>query len=150
MDELARAETVDVEAGKFIFDVREQVEIPLLRELGMMTALHQHLRAAERDGFLDFFIQLGQGDDVGVVIFFDTVERAKLAIHIANIGVIDIAIHDVSDDVIASSVEILGLHQLPPPVRECPELFKWQSVKSQCLGGIDALTGPDFLQQLVQ
>ena len=58
MDELAGAETVNVDLRKFVFDVRQQIEIPLLRQLRVMPALHQNLRAAERDGLLDFFVHL--------------------------------------------------------------------------------------------
>ena len=46
MNELARAEAVDVDLRKLCFDVREQIEIPLHGQLGMMAALHEDLRAA--------------------------------------------------------------------------------------------------------
>jgi len=69
MDELTWAETVYVKSGKFIFNMREQIQIPLLRQLRMMAALHQHLRAAERDGLLNFFVEFGQRDDVGIIVF---------------------------------------------------------------------------------
>src|SRR6266545_7188297 len=57
MYELARAETMNVDMRKFAFDVMQQVEIPLLAELRMMSALHQDLRPAERNGLLDFPVQ---------------------------------------------------------------------------------------------
>ena len=57
MDEFAGAEAVDIEIREFAFDVGQQIEIPLFGQFGMMAALHQHLRAAQRDGFLDFFVQ---------------------------------------------------------------------------------------------
>ena len=56
--------------GNFAFDVREQIEIPLLGQFRVMPALHQNLRAAERDGLLDFLVHLIERDDVGVVILF--------------------------------------------------------------------------------
>src|SRR6266516_814000 len=45
MDELTRAEAMDVDPREFAFDVREQIEVPRLGELGMMAALHQNLRS---------------------------------------------------------------------------------------------------------
>src|SRR6266571_6019588 len=53
MDELARAETVDVDLREFAFDVVQQVKVPLLGQLRMMSALHQDLRAAQRNRLLD-------------------------------------------------------------------------------------------------
>ena len=44
MDELARAEAVDVDLRKLTLYMREQVQIPLLGELGMVPALQQNLR----------------------------------------------------------------------------------------------------------
>src|SRR5438093_390892 len=52
MDELARAETVNVDCRESRFDVAKQIQIPLLGELWMMAALHQDLRAAESNGLL--------------------------------------------------------------------------------------------------
>ncbi len=69
MDELAGAETVDVDLRKFGFDVRQQIQIPLLRQLGMMAALHENLRAAERERLLDLLVHLVERNDVGVSSF---------------------------------------------------------------------------------
>ena len=135
---------------KLVFDVRQQIEIPLLREFGMMAALHQNLRAAERDGFLDFFVHLVKGDDVGVVVLFHAIEGAKLAIDVANVGVIDIAINDVGNKVVAAPVEILRLGELAATVGERAEFLQRQLIQPQSLGGIDAPAVPDFLEQLVQ
>ena len=72
--------------------MREQVEIPLLGELGMMAALHEHLRAAERDGFLDFLVHFGERNDVGIVVFFHAIKSAEFAIDVADVGVVDVAV----------------------------------------------------------
>ena len=40
MHELARTKTVDVDLRKFAFDVREQNQVPLLRQFRVMPALH--------------------------------------------------------------------------------------------------------------
>src|SRR4051794_19130023 len=49
MDKLARAEPMSVDCRKFAFNVRKQIQIPLLAQLRMMPALHQNLRAAKRE-----------------------------------------------------------------------------------------------------
>ena len=99
-----RAEPVDVDLRKFAFDVREQIEIPLLRQLRMMPALHQNLRAAQRDGLLDLPVHLLERDDIGIVVLFRAVKRAELAIDVADVRVIDVAVDDVGDDLVAAAV----------------------------------------------
>ncbi len=116
----------------------------------MVPALHQNLRAAEREGFLDFPVHLVQRDDVGVIVLFHAIERAELAIDIADVGVIDVAVNDVGDDVVAAPVEILRLGQLPAAVGERAEFLQRQMIQPQGLGRVDAPAVPDFLEQLVQ
>ena len=116
----------------------------------MMAALHEHLRAAERDGLLDFFVHLVERDDVGISILLRAVKRAELAIHVADIGVIDIAIHVVGDDLVAATVEILRLRKLAAAVGERAEFFQRQSIKPQRFGRVDAGAAPDFLEQIVE
>src|SRR6185369_10055428 len=77
MDEFAGAEPVDVYLGKFVFDVREQIQVPLLGQFGVMAALHQDLRPVQRHRFLDLFVQLLERDDVGIVVLFRSVKSAK-------------------------------------------------------------------------
>ena len=115
-----------------------------------MAALDQHLRAAAGEGLLDFLVQLREGDDVGVRLLLRPVKGAELTIHIAHVGVVDVPVHDVGDDLVAAPVEIRRLGQLPPPVSERAELFERQGIKALRLGGVDAPAGPDFLEQLVQ
>ena len=61
MDELAGAEAVDVHLRELLLHVDEQVEVPLLGQLGMVPALEQDLRAAQRDCFLDLSVHLPAG-----------------------------------------------------------------------------------------
>ena len=89
-------------------------------------------------------------DDVGIVVLFHAVKRAELAIDVADVGVIDIAVNDVGDDVVAAPVEILRLGELAAAVGERAEFLQRQMIKPQGLGLVDALAVPDFLQQLVQ
>src|SRR5262249_33240911 len=105
-------ESVDVDLGKPRFDVGKQVEIPLLGELWMMAALHQDLGAAQRDGFLDLFVYLIERDDIGIVVLLCAVERAKFAIDVADVGVINVPIDVVGADVVAVPAEIRGFGEL--------------------------------------
>lgn len=45
MNELAWTESVNIDLREPRFDVRQEVQLPLLCEFGMMTALHQNLRS---------------------------------------------------------------------------------------------------------
>ncbi len=63
---LARTETVNIDLRKLRFDVRQQIQIPLLRQLGMMPALHENLRPAQRNRLLNLPVDLVVRDDVGV------------------------------------------------------------------------------------
>jgi len=92
MDELARAEAVNVDLRELRLHVGEQVEIPLEREFRMMPALEQDLRAAQFDRLRDLPVHLLMADDVGVGIPLHAIERAELAVDVADVGVVDIAI----------------------------------------------------------
>ena len=150
MDELAGAKAVDVDLREFAFDVREQIEIPLLGQLGMMPALHENLRAAECERLLDLLVHLGERDDVGIVVLLRAVERAEFAIDVADVGVIDVAINDVSDDFVATTIVGIFPGNLTSPVGERAEFFERQMIKPQRVGLLDALAVPDFLEQLIQ
>ena len=89
-------------------------------------------------------------DDVGVVVLFHAIERAELAIDVADVRVIDVAVNDVGDDVVAAAVEILGLGKLAAAVGERAKFLQRQMIKPQGFGLVDALAVPDLLQQLVQ
>src|SRR6266853_1815326 len=102
MDEFARAEAVNVDLRELPFEVTEQIQIPLLGQFWMMAALHQDLRAAKGQRLLDLPIDLIERDDVGVVVLLGAIKRAELAIHVADVGVIDVAVNDIGDYVIAS------------------------------------------------
>ena len=103
-----------------------------------------NLRAAERDGFLDFFVHLLKRDNVSVLVLLHAIKRAELAIDVADIGVIDVAVHDVGDDVVAATVEILGLGELAAAVGKRAEFLQRQMIKPQGFGLVDALASQTF------
>ena len=150
VDELARAEAVDVDLRELALHVREQVQIPLLGELGVMAALQQNLRPAQRQRLLDLLVQLVQRNDVRVGILLRAIKGAELAIHVADVGVVDVPIDDVGDDLVAAAVVSGGPGELAPPVGQRAEFFERQMIEPQRLGLVDALPIPDLLQQVVQ
>ncbi|OQB90300.1 MAG: hypothetical protein BWX84_01978 [Verrucomicrobia bacterium ADurb.Bin118] len=150
MDKLTRTEAVDVDLGKLRLHVVQQVEIPLLRQPRMVAALQQQLRAALGDGFLDLPVHLRVADDVGLGVPFGAVERAEFAIDVADIRVVDVAVHDVRHNVIAASGVRAGLGALPPPVGQGAEFLQRQPVQTQRLGGVNASAIPNLVPQVVQ
>jgi hypothetical protein len=139
-----------VEAGELLADVLEQVEIPLFGQLGVMAALHENLRAAKRDGLLDLAVEFLPRDHVAVGVLLRAVERAELAIDVADVGVIDIAIDDVGDDLVAAPAVGRGTQQLPATVGQSAEFFQRERVKPAGFLAVDAVAVPDFLQERVE
>jgi hypothetical protein len=129
MDELAGAEPVNVNPRKPGLDVRQKLQIPVEGELRMMPPLHQDLRPAEGDRFLDLPIHFLMRDDMGVLVGLTAVERAKLAIDIADVGVIDVPIDNVSDDLVAASLMRVRLSKLPPLIRQRTQLLQWEAIQ---------------------
>ena len=109
MDELAGAEAVDVDLRKPGLHVGEQVEVPLEAQPGVMPALQQDLRAALGKGLLDLPVHLLERDHVGIRILLRPVKRAELAVDVADVGIVDVAVDDVGDDLVAAPVESLAL-----------------------------------------
>src|SRR6185436_2437416 len=109
MNEFARAESVDIDLRILPFDMREQIQIPLHRKFGMMPALHQNLSAAESKRLFDFLVHLLVSDHVGIIVLLGPVKRAEFAINVANVGVIDIAIDDIGDDLVTTILVGAGL-----------------------------------------
>src|SRR6266516_2780147 len=97
---LARTESVNVHLRKFAFDVVQQIEIPLLGQFRVMPALHQYLRAAERDSFLDLLVDLVVRDDVGIVVSFRAIKGAESPIDIAALRVVALATAALAADLV--------------------------------------------------
>ena len=77
---------------KAIFDVAEQLFVPLELELGVQAALHENLIAAEIERFLDFLVELVAIEDVAFGRFRRAVERAEIADRGADVRVVDVAV----------------------------------------------------------
>ena len=129
MNELARTEAVDVDLREFAFDVRQQIQIPLQRKFGVMAALHQNLRSAQGERLLDLAVHFVEGDDIGVCVLFRAIKGAEFAIDIADIGIIDIAINNVGDDLVAAAVVGVGAGQLAAAVGQRAQFLEGQADK---------------------
>jgi len=115
----------------------------------VVPALHQDLCATERDCLIDFFIDLIEGDHIGIVVFFGAIKRAEFAINIANVGVVNVPVNDVGDNFVAPAVVGLFLGELTPSISQRAQIFERQMIKLQCLGFIHPPTVPDLLHQFV-
>src|SRR2546430_1221171 len=100
MLELWWAESVNIDVRIFLPDVMQEIDIPVEPELGMVSALHQNLHTAGGAQLVEFRIELFEGNDVMIRIFFRAIKRAEFAINVADIGVVDVAIDDVGDDLL--------------------------------------------------
>ena len=103
-----------------------------------MPALHENLRAPKREGFGNLFVQTGEGDDVGVIVLLDAVEGAEFAIDVADVGVIDVAIDDVSGDLVAAAIVSVFLGELAAVIGEGAEFLEGQGPKAPGLRAVDA------------
>src|ERR1700716_2145846 len=66
----------------------------------MQTALHQDASSAERNRFINLVADFVDGADVSVRRTRPPVESTEGANYVADIRVVDIAVDDVSDDVV--------------------------------------------------
>src|SRR6266404_2279445 len=112
--DLRGREAVDVDRVVAL-DVAQQIEIPLERDVGVVSALHQNLHAADCLELVDLAADFLERQQVPLGMFGAPIERAELAVGDADVRVIDVSVDDVRDDV-------LGM-QLPPDViRELAQL----------------------------
>ena len=147
MDELAGAEPVDVHRRELRPEVGQHVEVPLQREPGVMTALDEDLIPVHRQEFLNLSVQLLHRDHVGAGILLRAVEIAEFAVNVADVRVVDVAVNDVGDDLVAAPAVRRGLGQLPASMRQRREFLQGQGVELQRLGSLNAHAVPDPLQQ---
>ena len=116
----------------------------------MVAALQQNLRPAQCQRLLDLPVQFIERDDVGVAVLLRAIEGAELAIHVADVGVVDVPINDVGDDFVAAPIVSAGPGELAPPVGQRTEFFQRQMIEPQGLCLVDAPAIPNLLQQVVQ
>ncbi len=89
-------------------------------------------------------------DHVGVVVARDAVERAELAIDVADVGIVDVAVNDIGDDLVAAALIRIGAGESAAAIGQRGQFFERQAIQPQRVGLIDALAIPDSLQQLLE
>ena len=92
VDDLRRAETVDVQPRKAALDVAEQLLVPRQVQRGVHAALQEDLVAAQGDGLFDLAEQFLAAEDVAAGLARRSRKGAEAAAAEADVGVVDVAI----------------------------------------------------------
>src|SRR5229473_2544722 len=103
---------MEMDFGEAILDSAQHALVPVNFQIGMKAALHQHPRAAEFYGLADFFVDGVKVEDVsffGLRAFQRTVKRAKGAVLGAEVGVVYVAVDDVSGDAFGMQLAAHGV-----------------------------------------
>ena len=82
-----------------------------------------------------------------IVVLFGAIKRAELAVNVADIGVIDVAIDDVGDDLAAPVPIMFFFREVAPRVGQRAELRERPAVKRERLRRRDASAAENFLHQ---
>ena len=98
---------------------------------------------------LNLLINLLVRNHVGIFRLLAAPKRAELAVHIADIRIVDIAINAEGDDLITAPTEGVSLGQFAPAMRECAEGFQRQRIKPQCLFRRHTPSFPRLFEKLV-
>jgi len=83
-------------------DVAQQIENTTRTDVGVVSALHQNLHAADRFELVDLPADFSN-DSRYPRMLGAAIERAELAVGDADVGVVDVSVDDVRDDVVGCS-----------------------------------------------
>ena len=97
VEDLHRAERVDVHLGRAPLHRVDEVEVERARQIGVDAALHADLGGALAPRFLGAVGDLGERERVGLVVDLTLGERAEPAAHVADVREVDVAVDDVGD-----------------------------------------------------
>ena len=111
--------------------MRKQIQIPVLGQFRVMSALHENLRAAQRQRLLNLAVHFLVSNHIGVIILFLSHKRTEFAVYIADVGIVDVAVDTVGHDLISTPVIRLRLGQFPSSVRQSAQCLQWQFIKSK-------------------
>ena len=110
-----------------LLDATQQTLVPVYLQVGMQPALHEHAGAAQLHRLADLFVNGVEVEDVsfgGQLALQRPVKGAEGAVLGAEVGVVDVAVNDVSDHALgmqalagrvgfhADADEIIGLEHL--------------------------------------
>ena len=93
------------------FDVAHQLEVPLEGDVRVVSSLEEDLDPADRLALVDLGADLLEAQDVPFGVPGPAVERAELAIGDADVGVVDVPVDDVGDDVFRVLPLALGVRE---------------------------------------
>src|SRR6202034_4164328 len=99
-DDLRRGVAMQMNLRKAVFNSAQHFLVPVDLEVGMQATLHEHAGAAEFDGLADFFVDGVELKNVTFfrgVVFQRAVEFAEGAVLGAEVGVVDVAVDNLSD-----------------------------------------------------
>ena len=86
--------------GVMPLDVAHQIQVPLERDIGVVTTLQQNLDSPYGLAFVDLGADLLEAQDVSLMVLGTSVKRVELAIGNTDIGVVDVSIDDVGNHVL--------------------------------------------------
>jgi hypothetical protein len=78
-------------------------------------------------------------------IFLGPIKRAKFAINVADVGVVDVAINDIGHDFVSATPEGVRLRHLTPSIRELPQFVQGQAIQLHSIFGVDPLAIQNFI-----
>src|ERR1044072_3198871 len=87
----------------FLMKRTQQVFVPFDAEVGMQSTLHQNSGTAKRNRLIDLLADFFECANVSIRRARPAIERTERANHAADAGVINIAVDDVSADVVGVS-----------------------------------------------
>ena len=93
-DHFRRREAVNVDRMMRL-DVAHQLEVPVERDVRVVAALQQDLRAADRLALVDLGADLFKRQHIPFVVLRPPIEGAEGTVGHADVGVVDVAIDDV-------------------------------------------------------
>ena len=120
---------MNVDVRIFFSDVLQKIDIPAERQFRMMPALHQNLHTARGRKLVEFLVDLFERKNVVIFVALRPIKRAELAIHIANVRVIDVPVGDVSYDLASAAAVTFFLGQVSPHVCQRAEFLQRQRIQ---------------------
>src|SRR3954447_1996534 len=119
VDDLHRAERVQVDARLPALHLAGQVEVGGAGQVGVDAALHADLGGTGGPRLVDPVADLGHRQRVGVGVGAPLGERTEPAASVADIGEVDVPVHDVGD-VVTVDVTTDGIGERRHGVEVCP------------------------------
>ena len=98
IEDFRGGEDVEVDL-EVLLDGAEEIFVPLDGKVGMEAALHEDAGAAQVERFPDLLVDDFFGVDVGFIVALGAIEGAETTELGADVSVIDVAIDDISGDV---------------------------------------------------